>query len=97
MGVYDTIMAKCPECGAKNYFQTKSGDCILADYNIEDAPEDVMCDANRHTPQNCEGCDKLLVVDIENRKLASDGELKERNERIEAHQKLLEKLAKKSL
>lgn len=74
MGVYDTIIAKCPECGAKNYYQTKGGACVSADYNIDDAPDDVMCDANRHTPQNCEGCEKLLVVDIENRKLKLAGD-----------------------
>jgi len=69
MGVYDTIIAKCPECGVDNYFQTKSGDCILAFYKIQEAPIDVMADANRHTPQHCEGCNKLLFVDINNRKL----------------------------
>ena len=69
MGVYDEIVAKCPECNTENFFQTKSGECILAYHKIEDAPADVMWDANRHTPQPCEKCGRYLVVDIENRKL----------------------------
>lgn len=65
-----------------NYFQSKSGECILADYRIELAPIDVMMDANRHTPERCKGCDKLLFVDINNRKLrlATDEEIKARQE-----------------
>lgn len=98
MGVYDIIIAKCPECNTENDFQTKGGECILRTYKIEEAPRNVMYDANRHTPQHCENekCDKLLFVDIENKKLrvASKKEIKEKEERIEAKIKSYKSLIK---
>lgn len=101
MGCYDTIIGKCPECNAENYFQSKSGDCCLETYDIEEAPNEIMQDANRHTPEQCEGCEKLLFVDIENRKLrlATDSEITAKKEREtkarEGIKKFNEYLAKK--
>ena len=69
MGVYDIIIAKCPNCGVKNYFQTKSGKCCLYEYEIETAPFEAMLNANRHTPQECGKWGRMLIVDVEHRKL----------------------------
>lgn len=55
MGLYDTIMAPCPRCGTKNEFQSKGGDCSLATYELNEAPADVLSDANRHRTV-CERC-----------------------------------------
>ena len=38
MGVYNTILVPCPECGNEVEFQTKSGDCSLTTYSILCAP-----------------------------------------------------------
>lgn len=54
MGMYDVIMAACPQCGTKNGFQSKGGDCDLTTYELDEAPADVLSDANRH-PMVC-GC-----------------------------------------
>jgi hypothetical protein len=32
MGVFDSIYIKCPKCDSDVEFQTKSGDCTLAEY-----------------------------------------------------------------
>ena len=32
MGMFDSLYVKCPECGAKLEFQTKSGPCALLEY-----------------------------------------------------------------
>jgi len=56
MGMYDTVMVPCPNCKEKNEFQSKSGDCVLNIYNLEDTPQDVLLDVNRHSPISCLNC-----------------------------------------
>lgn len=36
MGLYDTVHMRCPYCNKLNSEQTKSGDCGLNDYNLND-------------------------------------------------------------
>ena len=40
MGIFNTIMVNCPNCGSKIEFQSKSGSCILATYHISNCPEE---------------------------------------------------------
>lgn len=54
MGVYDTIRFRCLACGKDLFAQSKSGDCVLADYDAWDVPMSVAFDANRHAPFECE-------------------------------------------
>jgi len=67
MGVYDTVLINCPNCGLESEFQSKSGACILEHYTLENCPDDVMTNVNRHSPSLCE-CGTLFEVDIHNRK-----------------------------
>lgn len=62
MGVYDTVLVKCPSCGAEMQFQTKSGPCTLGEYLLHTAPEDVMNDVNRHSPMECHGCNRFWEI-----------------------------------
>jgi len=55
MGVFDSVMAPCPECGTMNEFQSKGGDCILDRYQLHEAPDNVLADVNRH-PVSCLNC-----------------------------------------
>jgi hypothetical protein len=64
MGMYDTIMVPCPKCDVRAGFQTKSGPCTLATYALEDAPDDVLLDVNRHAPMHCD-CGTIFSVAIE--------------------------------
>lgn len=66
MGMYDTIVVDCPKCGEELYFQSKSGECCLAHYSLDKCPEDVLYNANRHSPIKCE-CGESYSIDIENR------------------------------
>lgn len=66
MGVYDTIVVVCPKCTEELYFQSKSGDCCLANYSLDKCPKDVLHDANRHAPIKCD-CGESYSIDIENR------------------------------
>jgi hypothetical protein len=56
MGLYDTVVVPCPNCGTKSYFQSKGGECVLETYELDEAPDDVMSDVNRHGPATCEKC-----------------------------------------
>jgi hypothetical protein len=68
MGLYDTILGKCPKCGTESEFQSKSGECLLRNYDLKHCPDDVLLDANRHSPNYCDGCGSYYEIDIKNRK-----------------------------
>ena len=38
MGLFNRIWVDCPDCGSSVEFQSKSGDCTLADYHISHMP-----------------------------------------------------------
>lgn len=64
--MFDSVWARCPNCGEENEFQSKSGECILGNYDLEDCPADVLADVNRHSPVKCDcGCE--YEIDIMNR------------------------------
>jgi hypothetical protein len=67
MGLFDTIIAKCPKCGQPSEFQTKSGFCLLREYTLEDCPDDALLDANRHSPNKCESCGCYFDINIHTR------------------------------
>jgi len=56
MGMFDTVNVPCPTCQTVAGFQSKSGDCLLMEYTLEEAPSDVLTDVNRHGPVTCEKC-----------------------------------------
>lgn len=60
--MYDSVWVKCPKCETENEFQSKSGDCSLEHYTLENCPEDVLANVNRHAPINCE-CGAAYSVD----------------------------------
>ena len=67
MGMFNSIIAAC-ECGERLEFQSKSGPCECSVYELEQAPNDVMVDANRHSPRHCM-CGNWLMIDVANRKV----------------------------
>lgn len=62
MGCFDSVRVKCPSCGHDVEFQSKSGPCVLDSFTLEDAPEVVLEDVNRHSPIECKCGEKLVVV-----------------------------------
>jgi len=77
MGLFDTVYADCPNCGEEKglEFQSKGGDCMLANYMLENAPLDVLSDVNRHSPSHCRNCKAAYTVkyDIMNLRLIRAG------------------------
>jgi len=66
MGLFDTVWVKCPTCGEENGFQSKSGECILGNYSLDNCPYDVLFDINRHAPIECE-CGTQYEIDIKSK------------------------------
>lgn len=65
MGMFDTVMVPCPRCGEKYEFQTKGGRCLLENYELDEAPIEVLDDVNRNSPVHCRKCSIDFVVGIE--------------------------------
>lgn len=62
MGVYDSVVLVCPDCGEHHRVQTKAGKCRLETYTIDDAPFDVLAGVE-NTPVTCAcGTEFTLVM-----------------------------------
>lgn len=68
MGLYDTVMVPCPFCGKEHEFQSKSGECMLQFYELENCPEDVLININRHSPYKCDDCGTIFEVNRQRKK-----------------------------
>ena len=53
MGLYDSVVVPCSNCGKKWAVQSKGGPCDMAEYTLDNCPEDVLSDVNRHAPFEC--------------------------------------------
>jgi len=65
MGMFDTVNIPCPKCKTLNEFQSKGGDCLLQTYTLEDAPNDVLLDVNRHAPIICRKCKTKYKIELD--------------------------------
>lgn len=70
MGMFDSVMVNCPKCGHEHEFQSKSGECILDVYTLDDCPNNVMVDVNRHSPYKCD-CGIQFMVNVPRRAAVS--------------------------
>lgn len=64
MGMYDTVLVRCPACATPAEFQTKSGPCMLDTFTLAEAPDDVLEGVNRHAPATCAKCGTRFGVAI---------------------------------
>ena len=55
MGMFDSVVARCPRCGGELEFQSKSGECSLATYPVYAVPVEVASGADG-TSAECVGC-----------------------------------------
>lgn len=66
MGMFDSVYVPCPNCGEEKEFQSKSGDCFLNVFTLEDCPDDVFSNINRHSPHKC-SCGIFFEVEEKSR------------------------------
>ena len=64
MGMFDSVMVPCPQCGEEHEAQSKSGLCCMDTYPLRDAPDVTLTDVNRHAPFTCAKCACLFQVNI---------------------------------
>jgi hypothetical protein len=64
MGMFDTIHLPCPCCEKKVPVQAKSGLCALVEYELEEAPVDVLVAVVGREPFKCESCGTSFIVDV---------------------------------
>lgn len=62
MGCFDNVLVRCPTCGTPSEFKSKGEDCLLRVYRLENCPDDVLADVNRHAPNQCEQCNTSCRV-----------------------------------
>ncbi len=65
--MYDIVIVNCPKCNKEVEFQSKSGDCGLWEFPLNECPIDILRDVNRHSPYICE-CGTWFKVNIDTRK-----------------------------
>lgn len=59
--MFDSVWVNCPYCDRRIEFQSKAGDCVLADYEISSVPIEVAKDLNGRTEQ-CLGCEEYVTI-----------------------------------
>lgn len=65
MGCFDTVRVPCPRCNTIILFQSKGADRpSYREFDLDEAPADVLTDANRHAPYYCHHCGALVEVEV---------------------------------
>lgn len=61
MGLPDSIWIPCPQCGTSLEYQSKAGECILADFTLKNAPTEMLIDIEGDKAW-CSKCQKAYTV-----------------------------------
>ena len=61
MSMFDSIWADCPKCKERIEFQSKSEECCLMDYEIDNVPFDIGCDIVGKEGI-CPGCGAIVII-----------------------------------
>ena len=61
MGMFDSVIVQCPNCGKGMEFQSKAGDCDLISYTLESAPSEILMDI-MNDPQFHQACGQWVAL-----------------------------------
>lgn len=61
MGMFDSVIARCPKCGKDVEFQSKAGECSLKRYSTASVPPEVAQDINGDV-QSCRCGETVKLV-----------------------------------
>lgn len=64
MGMFDTLLIRCPNCGEIHEQQTKTDPCLLLDYELHAAPLDVLAYV-AHRAIKCLECGNHFLVEVQ--------------------------------
>jgi len=79
MGMFDSVIVYCPNCGQANEFQSKAGECLLNEYSLNNAPPEILLDL-KDEKQICPKCKKLIGITVQAIVYANAYILKEEDE-----------------
>ena len=63
MGMFDTVLVPCSECGNTVEFQSKAGDCSLSTFSLTDVPVVIARDLHG-VVKRCNDCSSLVRIII---------------------------------
>lgn len=63
MGMYDSVITACPDCGDEVEFQSKAGSCIGARYSLSRVPASIAEDIHDDSVV-CRGCHRTVTIKI---------------------------------
>lgn len=63
MGCFDTVHILCPRCNTHIKLQSKGGECELENYDLANAPLDVLCGL-MDEDFFCDNCNLRLKISI---------------------------------
>lgn len=61
MGMFDSVYVECPHCFGRNEHQSKSGECQLNEYTLDDAPA-ILIEDIANEQNYCEHCSKTYII-----------------------------------
>ncbi len=61
--MFDSVFVKCPKCGSKIEFQSKTGPCELNEYTLENAPASVLGNLDLLT-EDCTKCGQVVIFKV---------------------------------
>ena len=64
MGMFDRVWIKCPECKEDIEFQSKGGECCLADYDITNIPPAIAGDIDGDVSL-CHSCGYAARINVQ--------------------------------
>ena len=65
MGMYDTVVFKCPNCNEDIEEQNKSGDCVLDRFRSDEVPVEIARDMIS-SYLRCDHCDQTFKMKFKN-------------------------------
>jgi uncharacterized Zn-finger protein len=66
MGMFDTVKMNCPSCGKEIEVQSKAGECVMAEYDINNAPAVILLDVSSKIIE-CDECNERFRLNFEYR------------------------------
>lgn len=64
MGMFDSVLVKCPECNKDIEFQSKADECMCRTYSISNAPNSIKGDLHGET-QICDTCGHYAEIETQ--------------------------------
>ena len=61
MGMFDSVLARCPECGGNVEYQSKAGACLLKDYTTDAVPLNIAASINEDI-ESCDSCGETWKI-----------------------------------